>query len=339
MKILYHIVSESDILMSNLSLEKVKEINSASYFYRYEEKTGTREEKKEYKNGWIYLSIDDKKITRKIFNRYMECLCSFYIPLIERRDDISNKYSTKIKRLKHNISNYNAKIQDELENIISSDMIPKRRDWKNSIIQLESFINEDLTLTARTLLHILKNVKLINAEMDVYDIMNSEEPVLNISEHSIRKVIDLSVQSFFLDLIDKKVSISIGDTIEKVKIDFPTFSVVLGHILDNAVKYTAENSILDISFSNDSKKVLVRISMTSIVLLQDEINDIFSENYSGYWATETGLNGHGIGMFYAKKLMELNNGEISFIPGKESYRLNGIPYANNIITITLNRAL
>jgi hypothetical protein len=70
--------------------------------------------------------------------------------------------------------------------------------------------------------------------------------------------------------------------------------------------------------------------MTSIVILTDEINDIFSENYSGYWATETGLNGHGIGMFYAKKLIELNNGEITFIPGKESYRLNGIPYANAI---------
>lgn len=46
MKILYHIVSESGILMSNLSFEKVKEINTASYFYKYEEKTSIREEKR-----------------------------------------------------------------------------------------------------------------------------------------------------------------------------------------------------------------------------------------------------------------------------------------------------
>ena len=145
------------------------------------------------------------------------------------------------------------------------------------------------------------------------------------------------MQSFFLELIDKKVNINIGDSDEKVWIDFPTFSVVLGHILDNAVKYTAENSTLNISFLKTSEHVSIQISMNSILVQEEEINNIFEENYSGYWATETELNGHGIGMFYAKKLIELNKGEIIFTPGTESYRLNGIPYAKNIITIKLNR--
>lgn len=339
MIIYFHVNSESEILLSNLSSGKVKDISSMDFSYKYNEETGYRTEKRKCQNGWIYLAIGSKDITRKIFNRYMDCLVAFYSPLIAKRDFFANMYNSKIRRLKHNISNYNAKIQDELENIIPSDLVSKRRDWKNSIHQLEELISEDLNLTARTLLHILKNVKLINAEMDVYDIMNSEDSTLNISEHPIRKVIDLSVQSFFLELIDKKVNISIGDSNEKVWIDFPTFSVVLGHILDNAVKYTAENSILDISFSKTSKKVSIKISMNSILVQEEEINKIFEENYSGYWATKTELNGHGIGMYYAKKLVELNRGEIIFTPGKESYRLNGIPYAKNIISIILNRVL
>lgn len=339
MIIYFHVITENDILLSNLSSEKMKEISSMDFFYRYNKETEFKEEKRKYQNGWIYLAIESKDVTRKIFNRYMDSLEAFYSPLIVKRDFFANMYNGKIRRLKHNISNYNAKIQDELENIIPSDLSSKRHDWKKSIYQLEQLISEDLNLAARTLLHILKNVRLINAEMDVYDIMNSEDSTLNISEHPIRKVIDLSVQSFFLELIDKKVNINIGDSNEKVWIDFPTFSVVLGHILDNAVKYTAENSILNISFSNTSNKIIIQISMKSIFVQKDEINSIFEENYSGYWATETGLNGHGIGMYYAKKLVELNNGEIKFIPGEESYRLNGIPYANNIIKIILNRAL
>lgn len=336
---LYHIVVKSDILLSNLSQEKAREISSMDVFYKYNHTSGVREEKRKYQDGWIYLAIENVTITRKIFNRYFDCMIAFYTPLSLRRDMIANIYNSKIRRLTHNISNYNAKIQDELENIIPSTLIPQRRDWKQSIIQLENQIKQDINLTARSLLHILKNVKLINAEMDVYDIMNSDEPILNVSEHPIRKVIDLSIQSFFLELIDKRVNINIGDTNEKAHIDFPTFSVVLGHIFDNAVKYTAENSILNITFSNTSTKVIVSISMTSILVLPDETNDIFLENYSGYWATELDLKGHGIGMFYAKKLVEMNKGEIVFCPGEESYKLNGIPYAKNTIKITLNRAI
>jgi signal transduction histidine kinase len=77
--------------------------------------------------------------------------------------------------------------------------------------------------------------------------------------------------------------------------------------------------------------------MTSILVLKNEINDIFLEHYSGFWAKETEMNGHGIGMFYAKRLIEMNKGRIEFVPGEELYRLNGIPYAHNTIIIELKR--
>ena len=195
-----------------------------------------------------------------------------------------------------------------------------------------------ISIGFKAFLHIYKNVQLIKAEMEVYDIMNTETANLNIIEHPIRKVIDLSVQSFFLELLDKNINIKNGMSTDKVLIDFPTFSVVLGHILDNTVKYAAENSLLEISFVSAQDKLKVRFSMTSILVNLDEINMIFDEKYSGQWASEIGLQGHGIGMYYAKKLIELNRGTIEFIAGKEKYKLNGVPYADNIIEITLNKA-
>lgn len=333
MEIKYHIVSMSEIILSNISTKKIDEISDKEEFYTFDKEKGIREVKKFYNDGWIYLSIKNKNITKKIFNHYIDIIIAFYSPLKNNHSVIEDKYNSKIKRLKHNITNYSATIQSELENIIDSNR--KNIDWKSSIEEIKNFINDDSDFAAKTLFRIFKNIKLINAEMEVYDIMNSEKVNLNILEHNVRKVIDLSIQPFFLDFLDKKISIKIDNTTEKVLADFSTLSVVLGHVFDNAVKYIAPDTELKITFSNTDEKLTLIISMISIYVENDEIEEIFKEQYSGRWAEEMGLSGYGIGMFYAKKLMKINDGDIRFIAGNEDYKINGIPYAKNKIEITL----
>lgn len=293
------------------------------------------EKKIKVDNGWIYLSICDDNITNKYFKKYLDFLKSLYEPLCNLRKEYAIKSEDKVRRLKHNINGYTTKIQDELENVIPSNI---RNDWKTALSQLEKEISSKNEIATKALLHIYKNVQLIKAEMEVYDIMNSDTESLNIIEHPIRKVVDLSVQSFFLDLLDRNINIKHGSSIDKVLIDFPTFSVVLGHILDNVVKYALSNSTLNISFESSKEIVKIIFSMNSILVEQEELDKIFLEKYSGHWVTEFELQGHGIGMYYAKKLVELNNGTIVFKAGKEKYKYEGIPYADNVIEITLNKA-
>ena len=339
MDIFYHIVQFSDTLLSNLSKEMVKEVVDypTEYMSDHIGNTKRRREKIKVDNGWIYLSICDDNITNKYFKKYLDFLKSLYEPLCNLRREYAIKSEDKVRRLKHNINGYTTKIQDELENVIPSN-INSRNDWKTALSQLEKEVNTKNEIVTKSLLHIYKNVQLIKAEMEVYDIMNSDAASLNIIEHPIRKVVDLSVQSFFLDLLDRNINIKHGLSTDKVLIDFPTFSVVLGHILDNVVKYAAENSTLNISFESFNNIVKIKFSMNSILVEQKELDSIFLEKYSGHWVTEFELQGHGIGMYYAKKLVELNKGTIAFIAGEEKYRLDGIPYADNVIEITLNKA-
>lgn len=340
MEILYHLtLNNLDVILSNLPKEMIKDIVDLPLGFKVENNGGYKKriEKVSLDNGWIYLSICDNDITNKYFKKYLEFLKTMYMPLLNHRREMSCKYEDNVRRFRHNINGYTTKIQDELENLFPSD-INKRNDWKTVLSQLNNEISQKNDVATKALLHIYKNVQLIKAEMEVYDIMNTETANLNIIEHPIRKVIDLSVQSFFLDLLDKNINIKNGMSTDKVLIDFPTFSVVLGHILDNTVKYAAENSLLDISFDSFKDKLKICFSMTSILVKQDEIDMIFDEKYSGQWVSELGLQGHGIGMYYAKKLIELNNGKIEFIAGKEKYKLDGVPYADNVIEITLNKA-
>ena len=115
--------------------------------------------------------------------------------------------------------------------------------------------------------------------------------------------------------------------------------MVLGHIIDNAVKYILGDSSMNILITPAGNNIIIDFSMTSLLVNENECDNIFNENYSGYWATETNLSGHGIGMFYAKRLIEINKGDIKFFPGKEKYKLNGVPYADNRIVVELKRVL
>lgn len=81
--------------------------------------------------------------------------------------------------------------------------------------------------------------------------------------------------------------------------------------------------------------MLIEIKMVSILVEPDEVDKIFTEKYSGKWSTRSGLSGYGIGMYYAKKLTELNEGTIKFIPGSKKFAYDGIPYAENKIKIIL----
>ena len=340
MDIFYHIVQNStEILMSNLSKEMIKEAVNFPVEFKSDiiGRIKRRREKIFIDNGWIYLCIVDNDITKKFFKKYLDFLKLLYEPLCNIRKEYSNKSEDKVRRLKHNINGYTTKIQDELENVIPSN-INNRNDWKTALSQLEKEISLKNEIVAKALLHIYKNVQLIKAEMEVYDIMNSDTASLNIIEHPIRKVVDLSVQSFFLDLLDRNINIKHGLSTDKVLIDFPTFSVVLGHILDNVVKYASSNSTLNISFESSKETVKILFAMNSILVEQEELDRIFLEKYSGHWVTEFELQGHGIGMYYAKRLIELNNGTIVFKAGKEKYKYDGIPYADNTIEITLQKA-
>ena len=296
------------------------------------EKKEKRHGKVLHDGGYIYLCIYDNKITNKIFKRYFDVLKPTLSSLITFKDELVTIEESKTKRLKHNINNYNAKIKDELEEIIPHESIYKK-DWKETLEVIEQKISKETQSTAFSLMRIFKYINLINAEMDVYELLNDPFDFLELQEHSIHRVVGTTIRPFWLDFVQNNNPINMGMCYENVLIDYPTISVVLGHIWDNAAKYIGVNSPLNINFSTSSDYVILEISMQSIKVEQYECEKVFEENYSGRWAGCSGKDGDGIGMYISKKLIEMNKGIMEFICGNEVYRLDGIPYANNKIIL------
>lgn len=285
----------------------------------------------------LFLTSDDPNITNKIFGHYFKAFSILAKEVIENIDNVKSKESQKTRRLKHNLINHNTNILQELYKLIPQDSF---KAGSNHIDIIQSGITKDIKKSAFTYLKVLKSSNLMKAEFDVYEMLDKENPDLDFYEHKIHKVIVLTLNPFWLDLVENKINIEIQPSMEKVTIDYKTISVALSHIFDNATKYIMPNTEFKISFKSEESFINIEFNMISLKVEPDELDEIFSEEISGYWSEELELAGDGVGMYMIKKLIELNKGTVDFIANfdkSKAIRYNNIPYENNKIIIKLRK--
>ena len=83
-------------------------------------------------------------------------------------------------------------------------------------------------------------------------------------------------------------------------------------LIDNAIKYTEENSEININLSSNSKKVFFTISNTTKDQIDNkELKNIFERFYRADKSRNSQVKGYGIGLSVAKIIVEQHNGEIS----------------------------
>lgn len=285
----------------------------------------------------LYLSCTDKNLTNRIFGHYFTVLETLADEVIEAIKKASLKESQKTRRLKHNLINHNTNILQELYKLFSQEHFKNGADHRDVI---SNVIKNDAKRAAYSFLKVLKFSNLMKAEFDVYEMLDQESPYLDFSKHTIHKVVTLTLSPFWLDLIEKKITISIQQFHGQITIDYKTISVALSHIFDNATKYIAQNSEFKINFEDHESFINIIFDMVSLKVEENEIERIFLENASGQWAETTSRSGDGIGMFMVKKLILLNRGNVLFIPNVDSTKiryLEGVPYENNIIKIEIKK--
>ena len=218
----------------------------------------------------------------------------------------------------------------------AAERVALKRGWTTAAEVRETNIGQvNRDCMDITLLKTMKFSTFVTAEMTVHDYINADNIKLEKYSHSMHRIVKLSLQPYFLEFVENNIDIKIGDCYTNVLIDYPTISVVLGHLWNNAIKYIYKGSSLDISFYCNENNLTTSIKMYSLKIENDEIEDIYTEGYSGKWAKMISKDGHGIGMFYIKHLIEMNGGYFSINAGVNVTNINGIPYANNEFLLSL----
>ncbi len=88
------------------------------------------------------------------------------------------------------------------------------------------------------------------------------------------------------------------------------FTNIIVNILDNAIKYSPEAPKIDISTENTEKSIIIKVKDQGIGMNKTVQKNIFKKFYREERGNIHNVKGHGLGLSYVKKIIEIHQGII-----------------------------
>lgn len=136
-------------------------------------------------------------------------------------------------------------------------------------------------------------------------------------ESSLKEILTRAVGSIYMKAYQKKIDIALEEFPDRtVWSDARWTEEVFVNILDNAVKYSPEHTVIHIRVTELVSYMMVEIEDQGPGISQEEAGLIFQRFYRG---TESGdVEGSGVGLYLARKILEEQGGTICVKPGRET---------------------
>jgi hypothetical protein len=96
-----------------------------------------------------------------------------------------------------------------------------------------------------------------------------------------------------------------------IQIDPELVKQVFSNLVENAIKYSPENSKVLITSEEVDGKIVVQIADQGIGIPTDELPNIFMKFFRSKYAKTSPIKGSGLGLYLAKYFVELHQGSIS----------------------------
>lgn len=96
-----------------------------------------------------------------------------------------------------------------------------------------------------------------------------------------------------------------------VKMDVDLMRQVLSNLVENAIKYSPENSRILVSSEESDGRVVIQVADQGLGIPEDELPHVFMKFYRSKNAKSSTIKGSGLGLYLAKYFVELHKGTIS----------------------------
>jgi two-component system, OmpR family, phosphate regulon sensor histidine kinase PhoR len=175
---------------------------------------------------------------------------------------------------------------------------------------------EDKEKVLRYLQMIKDENKRMHAQVEnVLRISKLEKKELEITKenHDIHEIIDIAVDHIGLLIEDRKGTItkSLKATRTTTLVNDMHFTNVLVNILDNAIKYSPNQPIIEVITENVKDYVIIKVKDQGSGMSKTAQKRIFEKFYREHTGDIHNVKGHGLGLAYVKRIVEDHNGQIS----------------------------
>jgi len=255
---------------------------------------------------YLYLKEDNNYIISKIF---WMIAASFVFTLIiiaafalTVRTMFSQKKLSEIKtdfinNMTHELKTPLATISLAIDALVNDRVIGDREKIK----YYSGMIKEENKRMNKQVEKILQSAKLERQEIKLN--------LQSVDAHEmIRKVAD----NLSLQIQEKNGTLTMNLAAGKhiVNVDEVHFSNVIFNLLDNAIKYSNNNLLIEIATSNDRNMLAMRIKDNGIGMNKETLSHIFEKFYRAHTGNLHNVKGFGLGLNYVKAITEAHGGKV-----------------------------
>lgn len=195
-----------------------------------------------------------------------------------------------------------------------------------AIIQwcLETILENPSKLDKETLENIRRSVKqadamsnLVTDMLHIFRLMRNQDDPQSFTQINVNQIIDEIYDQYLPVSEKKKVRLSKGviEILPMLSANQGYFRQVIINLLDNAIKYTPENGIVEIGacINKKHREIQIEVKDTGIGISEADLSSLFTEFFRTQAAREVSHEGTGLGLVLVKHVVEDMGGTIEVV--------------------------
>ena len=142
-----------------------------------------------------------------------------------------------------------------------------------------------------------------------------------IKEENLKDIVRTAVKSNSFFLIKNNISPKLGDLDFKVYTDKKWVTYVLGQLINNSIKYSKENGVIEFSAEDKGESIELKIRDNGIGINEEDLERVFNKGFTGSNGRNSVYKSTGMGLYFSKKIIDKLNHSIEVESVKDKYTL------------------
>ena len=140
----------------------------------------------------------------------------------------------------------------------------------------------------------------------------AEREEIVLSEGRIREVLENAIRACDLKAVARKIRIKLScDEDIAVKINPPLLEQAVVNLLDNAIKYSDEDSVIQVEVEQADKEIIISVHDQGCGIEKEHLQRLFERFYRVDKARSRQLGGTGLGLAIVKHITQAHRGRVS----------------------------